>query len=485
MKAEKPRIEAHGRASILIIDDDKGMSYTLSRMVQETGHSAQTAFTIDEGMAVAQARDFDVVFLDVKLPDGNGLDMIPHIQALPFPPEIIIITAFGEKNGASKALKSGVWDYIEKPARIDTMKLSLLRALEYRNQKKALNMPLSIERSGIIGNSPKLLMCITLMAHAAKSEANVLLRGETGTGKELFARAIHKNSNRSQKPFIVVDCGSLPGDLAESILFGHVKGAFTGADKSHEGLVKQADSGTLFLDEVGDLPLDIQKKFLRVLQERRYRPVGSENEVESNFRLVSATNRDLESESESGRFRKDLLYRLITFVIELPPLRERIRDIKEITNYYNDKLCKGYGWKSKEISNEFFQLLYTHEWPGNVRELLSTLERALAMEPFCPTLYPKHLPENIRTGILDISAGKQETVSGDEHHAFRSPRDMPPWKAHRQQAIRQVEERYLKDLVQYTAGDIAAACKISGLKRARLYQLLKQYDVEKNVDGKE
>lgn len=170
MITEKPRIEEPGRATILIIDDDQGMSYTLSKMVQETGHSAQTAFTLNEGMSIAQARDIDVIFLDVKLPDGNGLDIIPNIQALPFPPEIIIITAFGEKNGASKALKSGVWDYIEKPARIDTMKLSLLRALEYRNQKKALKMPLAIERSGIIGTSPKLLMCITLMAHAAKIE---------------------------------------------------------------------------------------------------------------------------------------------------------------------------------------------------------------------------------------------------------------------------------------------------------------------------
>jgi two-component system NtrC family response regulator len=480
MITEKPRIEEPGRANILIIDDDKGMSYTLSRMVQETGHSAQTAFTINEGMSIAQTRDFDVIFLDVKLPDGNGLDIIPNIQALPFPPEIIIITAFGEKNGASKALKSGVWDYIEKPARIDTMKLSLLRALEYRNQKKALKMPLAIERSGIIGTSPKLLMCITLMAHAAKSEANVLLRGETGTGKELFARAIHKNSSRSQKSFIVVDCGSLPGDLAESILFGHAKGAFTGAEKSHEGLIKQADGGTLFLDEVGNLPIDIQRKFLRVLQERRYRPVGSEIEVESNFRLVSATNRDLESESEVGSFRKDLLFRLVTFVIELPALRERIKDIKEITNYYVDKLCKKYGGKSKIISNEFLELLSQYEWPGNIRELESTLERAVVMEPFSPTLYPKHLPDYIRATILDVSIGEQKTVTGKKQSALNSLNKLLPWREYRQKAMHQVEKRYLKDLIQSTGGDIIAACEISGLKRARLYQLLKKYSIGKN-----
>jgi two-component system NtrC family response regulator len=480
MITEKPRIEEPGTANILIIDDDKGMSYTLSRMVQETGHSAQTAFTINEGMSIAQTRDFDVIFLDVKLPDGNGLDIIPNIQALPFPPEIIIITAFGEKNGASKALKSGVWDYIEKPARIDTMKLSLVRALEYRNQKKALKMPLAIERAGIIGTSPKLLMCITLMAHAAKSDANVLLRGETGTGKELFARAIHRNSNRSQKPFIVVDCGSLPGDLAESILFGHAKGAFTGAEKSHEGLIKQADGGTLFLDEVGDLPIDIQSKFLRVLQERRYRPVGSEIEVASNFRLVSATNHDLELESEVGSFRKDLLFRLVTFVIELPALRERIKDIKEITYYYVDKICKKYGGKSKIISNEFFELLSQYDWPGNIRELVSTLERAIVMEPFSPTLYPKHLPDYIRATILDVSTGEKKTAAGNRQSALNSLNKLIPWREYRQKTMHQVEKRYLKDLMQSTGGDILAACEISGLKRARLYQLLKKYRIGKN-----
>ncbi|MBC8394762.1 MAG: sigma-54-dependent Fis family transcriptional regulator [Deltaproteobacteria bacterium] len=360
------------------------------------------------------------------------------------------------------------------------MKLSLLRALEYMNQKKALKMPLAIERSEIIGSSPKLLMCITLMAHAAKSEANVLLRGETGTGKELFARAIHKNSSRSQKPFIVVDCGTLPKDLAESILFGHAKGAFTGADKSHEGLVKQADGGTLFLDEVGDLPIDIQRKFLRVLQERRYRPVGSESEVESNFRLVSATNRDLESEADAGGFRKDLLFRLVTFIIELPTLRERIKDIKEITNYYVDKLYKEYGWKPIKISNEFLELLCRYEWPGNVRELLSTLERAIAMEPFCPTLYPKHLPDYIRARSLDVSAGEKTLVSEGAPHAFGSLNDLLPWREHRKQSMHQVEKRYLKDLILFTGGDIIAACKISGLKRARLYQLLKKYSLGKN-----
>ncbi len=474
MGKEKIQPESTGNARVLIIDDDKGMSYTLTRMVKESGHSAKAAFTIDEGITLAGAEDFDVVFLDVKLPDGSGLDAIPKIQALPFPPEIIIITAFGEKNSASKALKSGVWDYIEKPARIDAMKMSLKRALQYRSQKKVLETPVTIKRAGILGNSPNLLMCITRMAHAARSEVDVLIRGETGTGKELFARAIHQNSDRASKPFIVVDCTALPRNLAESILFGHAKGAFTGADKPSEGLVKQADKGTLFLDEIGELPFDLQKAFLRVLHERRYRPVGSDNEVKSDFRLVSATNRHIESEVEAGRFRHDLLFRLGTFVIELPTLRARIVDIKDIAAHYVNNISKKYGWEPKKISDEFLELLYRYDWPGNIRELVSTLERAVVMEPMSPTLYPKHLPEAIRTRNLELASSVEKSIPDEESITIKHGYSLPSWKEYRRQALETIEKRYLKNLMASTNEDIKSACDISGLKRARLYELLKK-----------
>jgi two-component system NtrC family response regulator len=467
--------QEEGEAKVLIIDDDAGMAYTLARMAQDAGHLAETAASLSRGLPLAASGNYDVLFLDVRLPDGSGIDAIPEIQASPFPPEIIIITAYSDRDGAQMALKSGVWDYIEKPARIDTLKLSLKRALQYRKQKKTNEEPLSTERNGIIGESANLLMCITLMAHAAKSDANVIISGETGTGKELFARAIHNNSTRFHRPFIVVDCASLPQHLTESILFGHKKGAFTSADSDRVGLIKEADGGTLFLDEIGELPLALQKSFLRVLQERRFRPVGSKKEVKSNFRLVSATNRDLMAEVEKGRFRKDLLYRLRTFVIDLPALRERPNDIREIAHYHMIRFCQNADQKSRTISDEVLKMLQQYDWPGNVRELVNTLESAVALEPTCPTLYPKHLPEHIRTHSLEKARREPSTSIKKNSFTLNIDGKLPTMKTYRRRATEAAEKQYLSELMNQTEDNIDEACKVSGLKRARLYELIKKY----------
>jgi two-component system, NtrC family, response regulator len=462
---------------ILIIDDDEGMSYTLARMVEEAGYEADTVYRLKDGLKKIESGAYDVVFLDVRLPDGNGIDIIPTIRSIPFPPEIIIITAFGERGGADLALKNGAWDYLQKPADLQTMELSLVRALEYRSQKQVLEIPLKIDRQGIIGNSPRLLMCITLMGHAARCDANVLICGETGTGKELFAKAIHLNSARKSKPFIVVDCTSLPHNLAESILFGHAKGAFTGADKTHEGLVKQADQGTLFLDEVGELPLDLQIKLLRVLQERKFRPVGSKTEVESNFRLVSATNRDLDEGVAEGKIRQDLLFRLRTLVIELPPIRERSKDIEALANQYVERFCNDYRYKKKKISEDFLETLIRYNWPGNVREFISAIERAVAVDPYSPTLFSKHLPNYIRVSTLGPMVKQEErpvVSSGAE-----AGQPLKTLKDYRQEAVVKAEEEYLRNLMSRTDWHITEACEISGLKKARLYQLLKAYNIVK------
>ena len=463
------------QANILIIDDDEGMAYTLMRMAQAEGHHAHVAPNLSKGLPQVLTGDYDVLFLDVRLPDGSGIDAIPEIQSIAFPPEIIIITAYSDRGGAQTALKSGVWDYIEKPARIDALKLSLKRALQYRSQKKTLETPLATERKGIIGDSSKFLMCITLMAHAARSDGNVVISGETGTGKELFAKAIHRNSGRSSRPFVVVDCAVLPQNLAESILFGHVKGAFTGANSDRVGLIKEADGGTLFLDEVGELPLALQKTFLRVLQERRFRPVGSQNEVKSNFRLVSATNRDLSAHVDSGRFRKDLLFRLRTFIIDLPSLRERPEDIREIANYHVSRFCQGSGQKLRTVSEEVFYILNQYHWPGNVRELVSTLESALALEPSCPTLYPKHLPEYIRAHSLAVSDQTSSNILKNKYVTVDVSGKLPTMKAFRKRATERAERQYIDKLIELTGDDIEKACRLSGLKRARLYELIKKY----------
>jgi len=298
------------------------------------------------------------------MPDGSGLEIIPKLKAVRSSPEIIAITGLGDPDEAEIAIQNGAWDYIEKPASFETLKLPIIRALEYRAERRPGNSSTVLKRNGIIGDSRRITSCLEILAQAASSNVNVLITGETGTGKELFAKAIHSNSSRAGRNFVVVDCTALPETLVESVLFGHARGAFTGADRSEEGLIKQADGGTLFLDEIGELPFLIQKRFLRVIQEHRFRPVGGRQETESDFRLVAATNRNLESMVREGRFREDLFHRLRTISIELPPLRELLEDIKKLTVFYMNALCERFGIVPKGASPEFWEVVTAYKWPA-------------------------------------------------------------------------------------------------------------------------
>jgi DNA-binding NtrC family response regulator len=272
-------------ARILIIDDDLKICETLSLVMENLGHDAIYALQLKQGLHTCALEKFDIVFLDVRLPDGNGLEALPDIQKTVGLPEVLIITGEGDPDGAEMAIRSGAWDYIEKPLSLESITLPLRRALQYHEEKQTKVTLEKLNRSGIIGDSPQILKCLNHLAQASSGEANTLVIGETGTGKELFAKAIHQNSPRKGSNFIVVDCAALPENLVESILFGHKKGAFTGAEKDREGLVGMADKGTLFLDEVGELPLATQRTFLRVLQEKKYRRVGGKREKNSDFRL--------------------------------------------------------------------------------------------------------------------------------------------------------------------------------------------------------
>ena len=468
-------------AKILIIDDDEMMCSTLAMLVERKDHLATSAMTLKDGIELAATSDFDVVFLDVKMPDGNGLDALPTIESSPSNPEVIIMTGFGDPNGAELAIKCGAWDYIEKGFSIKEITLSLERALQYRKEKQEAGhnrKPVQLKREHIIGNSPALNNCLDLVAQAAESDANIFITGETGTGKELFARAIYQNSLRSQENFVVVDCTSLPETLVESLLFGHEKGSFTGADRAQNGLVRQAHKGTLFLDEVGELPMSLQKSFLRVLQEHRFRPVGSNKEIESNFRLIAATNRNLDEMVETGEFRSDLLFRLRTFIIELPPLRNRREDIGELVRHHVDKFCAQYNLAPKGFSPDFLTTLASYTWPGNVRELVNTLERSLTTARFDQTLYPKHLPHHIRVQVrqAEMAAGSPQPADDD----LSGSKNLPPLQEYRDTIYAQAEKEYLQELMVLTAKNIPAACQISGLSQSRLYALLKKNGVSRH-----
>jgi two-component system, NtrC family, response regulator len=466
-------------ARVLIIDDDQGMCKMLSRKIALMGHEVDCAPTAAEGIDKILKTPYEVAFLDVNLPDGDGIEILPKIKKeSPFT-EVIVITGRGEHKDAESAIENGAWDYIEKPLSINLMVLPLVRALQYKEATIKTQPQITIKRDGIIGNSPGIKDNLNQVAQVANSDTNVLVTGETGTGKELFAWAIHQNSSRSKKNFVIVDCTILTETLVEGMLFGHEKGAFTSADRMREGLIEQADSGTLFLDEVGELPYSVQKSFLRVLQEHRFRPLGSKHELTSNFRLVAATNRDLGKMVAAGEFREDLLFRIRSFVIGLKPLRERPDDIEELALYKIGINFERYGTKMMGMSPEFLQALKTYNWPGNVRELFSTIEQAIIMAANRSILFPNDLPHHIRVKLIQSQLhGKAD--GSDRRTQETNGRSISRAKLQdvRDAAVYDTEKKYLTDLKVISGNNIETACAISGLSQSRLYSLLKKYNIK-------
>jgi len=463
--------------SVLIIDDNVSFCRTMSRKMSKTGDfSVTSVHSLREGIEEACSKDYDVVFLDVMMPDGNGLEALPDIKSSPGGPEVIIITGKGEKEGASIAINSGAWDYVQKGSSLESLMLPLTRALQYRNEKLEKQNTVSLKREGIVGSSPEITACLDMVARAAGGASNVIIQGETGTGKELFAMAIHENSARKDNNFVVLDCTAVPEKLLESTLFGHVKGAFTGADRDRKGVVEQADQGTLFLDEIGELPLSFQKAFLRVLQEKRFRPVGSSKERESDFRVVAATNRDLGAMAELGQFRKDLLFRLNTFVINIPPLRERKQDIKELAAHYIEKICEKSGSDYKGYAAEFLEALMSFDWPGNVRELVHALEHAVTLAGSQSRLYSYQLPPEIRIKIAQTSLKPTSKKAPLPEEEFT---ELPSFRQWREAGMDRLEVDYLTRLMNKTGGNMDMAEQISGTSRSRLYKLLKKHGLGK------
>ena len=462
-------------AKILIIDDDPDICEMLVDLVRRMEHEAIFHVSFQAGMEAVANHSFDVVLLDVRLPDGDGLGMIPFIRTSPSRPEVIILTGYGDPEGAEIAIKSGAWDYIQKTDTTKKISLALHRVIQYRQGiRQAIKTTVALKLDGIVGLGHPMQQCFDLMAQSAVSSVNVLLSGETGTGKEVFARAIHQNSARAAENFVTVDCTTLPENLIESLLFGHRKGAYTGATQDHDGLIAQAHNGTLFLDEVGEMPLSIQKTFLRVLQERKYRRIGGRREQVSDFRLIAATHRNLDVLVENGAFRKDLLYRLRGLDIVLPALRDRKKDIIPLCIHHNASICEKRDLNTKGFSPDFFEILCQYQWPGNIRELISTLEIAISAAHYEPTLFSRHIPEPIRIQTAKAEIGRRQqddNATGPVAPTYETR--LPPIKAYRKEALDKADRLYLRELAHVSMGDVEKARQISGLSRSRLYELIK------------
>jgi two-component system NtrC family response regulator len=482
-------------AKVLVVEDDQLFIEYLTDVLREEGHDVSTATTVSKAGEEVQGKDYDLVMLDLFMPDGNGIELFQDMSSGGNAPAVVVLTGHGDPESAESAIRSGASDYLLKPPHANLVKTVVRRALQSRQERKE-HMDLGqFERGEFVGESPRMLLCLEVLAKASRCNSNLLITGETGTGKELCARMVHANSERRDKPFVVVDCTNIPSTLAESLLFGHVKGSFTGANEDRDGLFTEAHGGTVFLDEVGDLPPSLQKSLLRVLQERRYRPVGSRHEVTSDFRIIAATNRDLGRMVEKKKFRKDLFYRLQTMHVNLPSLRERQDDIPLLVNYFLPAICKDIGVKTKRPSKDFIEALKSYPWPGNVRELLNALSTAVSNSLHEKVLYPHSLPVDIRVKIVQKGLAKNgssepppsQTAAAEARkqglidlESYMPSEHFPQYKEFKERVKPFVDKTYLKRLIDLSDNNIETACSLSGLSRARLYQLFKKNKVYMN-----
>lgn len=459
-------------ARILVVDDEALVRTLTVEVGARLGHEVAEAGTLAEGLR-AGSRGVDVVLLDVLLPDGNGLERIQEFAALPGRPELVIVTGYGDGDVAETALRSGAWEFLTKPLRVRELSQALAQIVACRLQRRSQNGG-HMDRGHILGSSKPLLEALDKLKEAAASDVNVLLLGETGVGKEMFAKALHRNSARAGQPFVTVDCASLPETLVESHLFGHARGAFTGAERARDGLLLAANRGTLFLDEVGDLPMSMQGAFLRALELRRFRPIGEVREVPSDFRLVAATNRRLEEMVRASRFRSDLLYRLQGVSIYIPPLRERRGDIPELARHAVLRFCVQHEQPVQEMADSCVECLLNYHWPGNVRELLHAMEWACVAAGGAGRIFPGHLPTDIRVAVARgrVNCGRSRTGGEEPSAPSGFPEEIPSLKEWKSDA----EREYVRRLMLHCRSDIRKAAGLAGLSRGHMYELLKKHD---------
>jgi len=370
---------------ILVADDERSMREFLEIMLKKEGYQVSLASNGEEVLKLIDKDIFDLALLDLRMPKLDGISALKKIKAISPETIIIMITAYASADTAIKAMKEGAYDYITKPFKVEEIKLIIKNALEKKNLQKENILLKQVVRDrynfeNIVGQSPKMLDLFKLLEKVSPTKTNILITGESGTGKELVAKAIHYNSPRREKPFVTLDCGAIPETLVESELFGHMKGAFTDAIATKKGLFEVADEGTIFLDEISELPLMMQVKLLRVLQDREFKRVGGTEDIRVDVRIISATNKDLEEAVREKRFREDLFYRLNVIQIRLPSLRERKEDIPLLTMHFLKKYSEELGKNISTLSPEALRILMNYDYPGNVRELQNIIERAVALE---------------------------------------------------------------------------------------------------------
>ena len=445
--------------TVLIVDDEVAARELCSEVALEAGLRVRTAATTEQALEALEQAPVDIVVTDLKVPQMGGLELLRRIRAA-FPHiAVVVLTQYGTIETAVEAMRAGAADYLTKPFHVEELRNKLerlLRAVEMDHENRILREQLRSRPGfgGLVGISPRMQKVYKLIEKVSQHSYPVLVLGESGTGKELVARSIHFSGPRRSGPFVPVDCSALGPILIESELFGYVKGAFTGALRSKVGLLEAADGGTLFLDEIADLPFDLQAKLLRALQEREIRPVGSNERVRINVRVIAATNRDLEAAIRSGSFRQDLYFRLNVVQIKLPPLRERKSDIPLLVNHFLEKFSDPER-PVRSISEEAMARLMAYDWPGNVRELENAIERALALGSG-PVLQLADLPSNLHSSSPDRLPASDELLPLEE-----------------------LERRAIFRALRETGGDKLAAARLLGIGKTTLYRKLKQYEAER------
>ena len=450
---------------ILVIDDEPSVTDALRLVIGELGHRVDSAKSGAEAKELLKGSAYELVFTDLRLPDVSGIDLLALIKSETPNTEVIVMTAHGSLDITIEAIKRGAFYYIEKPFTPHQVTALIERALQFeaiKRENRTLKNALMLdgEDFGIIGRDPKMRQIHAVIRTAAPSDASVLIEGESGTGKELIASAFHFQSPRAEFPLMRINCAAIPQELLESELFGYKKGAFTGADRDKRGLIEATGGGTLLLDEIAELPLHLQTKLLRVLQERTLRRLGDEQEISVDFRLVSSTNRDTSQMIREGTLRKDLYFRISTIKVKSPPLRERPDDVPLLANRFLEQYADKYHKRIREISTPAFALLMRYDWPGNVRELESVIEHAVLFTTE-DKLTPESLPEQLHT-----------THSSD----FRCV--IPPYFT-----MEEIEREAIAQTLERTGGNVKRTAEILKYHRPRLYRKMKSFGLRGGADS--